>query len=200
MNKILIATSNLGKQKEINALLGNMGIELVFPDHLGINIKVEETASTYTGNALLKARAFSQASKLLSLADDSGLEVDILGGFPGLHSARISLQPDANDADRRALLLRYLAGHPQPWKARFRCVVALVTPGGLERVSEGICPGEIIPQERGKNGFGYDPIFFLPGIQRTMAELNLQEKNKISHRARAVEAARPAILELLEKN
>jgi XTP/dITP diphosphohydrolase len=197
--KIFIATNNTGKQREISELLKDLSAELVFPESVGINIKVEENAETYAGNALLKARAFSRASQMLSLADDSGLEVDVLGGFPGLHSARISPRPGASDADRRALLLELLADFPPPWIARFRCVVALVSPAGIEHISEGVCPGEIISRERGENGFGYDPVFLLPEYQRTMAELSLQEKNRVSHRARAVTAARPAIIQILEK-
>jgi XTP/dITP diphosphohydrolase len=112
-----------------------------------------------------------------------------------LHSARFSPKPGATDADRRALLLEQLADKPRPWTARFRCVVALAQPGKDTRYFEGVCEGVIIPQERGNNGFGYDPIFWLPELGKSMAELGMDEKNRLSHRARAVLAARP-LLEL----
>lgn len=197
IKKLLIATNNPGKQREIQNLLRGLKINLIFPEDAGIKLKVDESADTYSGNALLKARAFSQVAKMLSLADDSGLEVEALGGLPGLQSARLSPKEGASDADRRMLLLELLADYPHPWTARFRCIVALVTPDGVERVYEGICPGVIIPKERGRNGFGYDPIFLLPEYGRTMAELTMKEKNKISHRARAITSAQPEIMELL---
>ena len=197
MPKILIATNNAGKLKEIETILAGLDLDLITPGQLRLNLEVEETGQTYAENALLKGRAFCRATQLLTLADDSGLEVDALGGLPGLHSARFSPKTGANDADRRALLLERLQGHPQPWMARFRCLVALVTPGQEERLVEGICPGVIITEERGNNGFGYDPIFFLPELSRTMAELGMQEKNQLSHRARALQAAIPYLVELL---
>ncbi|RME07041.1 MAG: non-canonical purine NTP pyrophosphatase, partial [Anaerolineae bacterium] len=118
---------------------------------------------------------------------------DALDGAPGLHSARYAPHPNATDADRRAHLLQNLVPHPRPWTARFRCVVALVEPEGTARFFEGVCEGEIIPEERGDNGFGYDPIFVVEGLGRTMAELTMEEKNRLSHRARAVLAARRAL-------
>jgi len=117
--------------------------------------------------------------------------VDALDGLPGLHSARFVARPDATDADRRQALLEHLRGKPRPWLARFRCWVAVVTPDGETHLAEGVCPGEIIPEERGQNGFGYDPIFYLPELGKTMAELSMDEKNRLSHRARAVRAAVP---------
>lgn len=200
MRKLLIATNNPGKVFEIQELLQNLDVKLVTPEQLGILLEVEESGKTYEENALLKGRAFCQASGLLTLADDSGLEVDALGGLPGLHSARFSPKPGATSADRRVLLLQKLAGIPRPWKARFCCLIALVSPNGEEYLSEGVCPGEIIPEERGENGFGYDPIFFLPDLNLTMAEIPMFEKNKRSHRALAVMAALPQLMDLLNKN
>ncbi|TLM99763.1 non-canonical purine NTP pyrophosphatase, partial [bacterium] len=148
-------------------------------------------------NAALKARAYAAASGLPALADDSGLEVDALGGAPGLHSARYSPQPNASDADRRVLLLANLRGKPRPWAAHFHCSVAIALPDGTLRFSEGQVYGEILPVERGSNGFGYDALFLLAELGRTMAELSGEEKNTLSHRARAVHAALPVLRQLL---
>ena len=199
MTKLFLATNNQGKLVEIQALLGDLGLELLTPDQLGINLQVEESGQTYMENAACKGRAFASASGLLTLADDSGLEVDALKGMPGVYSARFSPLPNATDADRRAYLLAQLAGMPRPWTARFRCLVALVTPQGAVSFTEGVCPGEVIPQERGANGFGYDPIFLLPELGRTMAELSMDEKNLLSHRARAIRAARPILESLISQ-
>lgn len=196
MSKILLASNNKGKLDEILALLADLDIELVTPAGLGLNMEVAEDGQTYAENAARKGLAFAQAANLLTLADDSGLEVDALNGAPGLYSARFSPKPGATDADRRAYLLAQLVDIPQPWKARFRCVIALATPSGEVKFTEGICPGEIIPEERGSNGFGYDPIFLLPELGHTMAQLEMHEKNQLSHRARAVLAAKPLLVEL----
>jgi len=195
--KLLIATTNRGKLQEIKALLQDMRVQIVTPDDLGLTLHVDENGSTYAENAALKARAYAQISGLLTLADDSGLEVDALGGAPGLYSARYAPHENAVDADRRAYLLANLRGAPPPWRARFICVVALIHPGVDAVFCEGTCPGEIIPEERGSNGFGYDPIFLVSGTGRTMAELPMEEKNTLSHRARAVMAARPILDEML---
>lgn len=198
MSKILVATLNMGKLKEIQALLADLPIELITPADLNLDMVIEESGSSYAENARLKAVAFAQASGLISLADDSGLEVDALGGLPGLHSARFAPWSGASDADRRALLLERLQSKQRPWTARFRCVVALATPSGEVQYAEGICPGEIIPEERGENGFGYDPIFLIPELGKTMAELDMEEKNKLSHRGRAVRAAHIILKQMLK--
>ncbi len=195
--QLLIATNNKGKVIEIQALLADIDYELVTPAQINLNLEVEEDGATYAENAAKKAVAFARASGLISLADDSGLEVDALGGAPGLHSARYSLKPGASDADRRAYLLQNLRGEPRPWMARFRATVAVATPQGDVELTEGTCPGEIIPEERGMGGFGYDPIFLLQDIGLTMAELSMDEKNRLSHRARAVLAARPILMKFL---
>ncbi|MBT3390594.1 MAG: RdgB/HAM1 family non-canonical purine NTP pyrophosphatase [Chloroflexi bacterium] len=196
MPKLLIATSNRGKLEEIQALLADLPVILVTPADLGLKLHVEETGDTYAENAALKAQAYAQASGLPTLADDSGLEVAALDGAPGLYSARYAPQENATDADRRAYLLANLKGFSRPWDARFICVVALTYSGGDPVFYEGICPGEIIPEERGTNGFGYDPIFLVENTSLTMAELPMAEKNTLSHRARAVMAARVAIEKL----
>lgn len=197
MKKLLLATNNPGKVAEMQALLGNLPVELLTPSQVGLALDVDECGATYAENAALKAQAFSDASGLLTLADDSGLEVDALGGLPGLRSARFAEKPGATDADRRKYLLAQLIDQPRPWSARFRCLLAIKQPGFEPLFSEGICEGEIIPEERGENGFGYDPLFLLPELGRTMAELTPQEKNRLSHRARAVFAALPALSAML---
>jgi XTP/dITP diphosphohydrolase len=184
---------------EMKALLASLDLQLLTPDQLGLEIVVDETGKTYADNATLKGIAFFRASGLLTLADDSGLEVEALDGAPGLHSARFSPKKGATDADRRALLLRKLRGYPRPWWARFRCVIALVASPEAVHLTEGTCPGEIIPQERGHSGFGYDPIFLLPEVGLTMAELEMEQKNRLSHRGRAVQAAIPFLETLLKR-
>ncbi len=191
--KILIASGNPGKIREFRALLRRLPLELVTLNDLNIRADIEETGRTYKENAALKARAYAKLSRLPALCDDSGLEVAALDGAPGLHSARYLGRPGASDADRRKYLLTQLEGHPRPWKAQFCCVVAVVFPDGEELFAEGYCPGEIIPVERGSNGFGYDPIFQLPS-GKTMAELSDDIKNRVSHRALAVREALPLLL------
>lgn len=198
MPKLLVATENKGKMRELQELLAAIpGIELVMPSQLGITLKVEETGSTYAENAALKARAYCQAGGLVTLADDSGLEVYALDGAPGIYSARYSPKPGATDADRRAFLLENLREKSRPWRAHFHAAIAVARPGGEVRIAEGDCPGEIIPEERGSNGFGYDPIFLLSERGLTMAELGDAEKNRLSHRARAVTNAEPILKDVL---
>jgi XTP/dITP diphosphohydrolase len=189
--KLLIATTNPGKIKEIASLLSNLPVELLTPPDIGLHLEVAETGSSYKENAEIKALAYSQASNLPVLADDTGLEVDVLGGLPGIRSARFINDAHASDRDRRSLLLEKLSGHPRPWKARFICTATLVFPGRTATSMEGEYAGEIIPSERGEQGFGYDAIFLVSGTQKTMAELSLQEKNSISHRAKAIKALIP---------
>jgi XTP/dITP diphosphohydrolase len=196
MSQLLIATNNQGKMAEIRALLEGLPVELLTPAQAGLDLHVTEDGRTYAENAGKKAVAFARLSGLISLADDSGLEVEALGRAPGLYSARYLSSPGASDADRRAYLLQNLAGKPRPWRACFRAAVAIAVPHGSVQVVEGECPGEIISEERGAGGFGYDPIFLILQLGRTMAELNMEEKNRISHRAHAVMKARP-ILDLL---
>jgi len=198
--KLLIATSNPGKMHEFRLLIDLPELELVAPSEIGLKLEVEENGATYAENAALKGRAFSSASGMLTLADDSGLEVEALGGLPGLRSARFVNEAGATDADRRRFLVAHLNGRLRPWTARFRCVVALVDSQGKVDLAEGVCDGEIVPQERGVNGFGYDPVFWIPGLGKTTAELDTIQKNQISHRARAVRAILPKIQEHLSKS
>lgn len=191
MRQLLIATHNPGKLREFQALLAGLPADLVRPQDLGLSEPVAETGATYADNARLKAQALAQASGLITLADDSGLEVDALGGAPGIHSARYA-GPGASDADRRARLIAALRATPAPRPACFRCVIAVAVPapGAAPRLTcfEGACPGEIVLQERGAGGFGYDPVFWLPELGQTLAELPEPVKNRLSHRARAIQA------------
>jgi XTP/dITP diphosphohydrolase len=197
MKRLLIATNNPGKVLEIKDLLAGLDLTLLTPADLGLNLDVPENGLTYAENAARKAVAFAQASGLPSLADDSGLEVDALGGKPGLHSNRFGPQP-ATDATRRRYLLEQLQNKPRPWRARFRATVAIAVPGRELKIVAGECEGEIVPEERGESGFGYDPIFLFPDLGRTMAELGLEEKNRLSHRARAVLNCIPILEEILK--
>ncbi len=196
MNKLLIATNNKGKVKELQDLLKDMGFELVTPADINLKFDVVEDGKTYVENATKKAIAFARSSGLISLADDSGLEVDALDGAPGLHSARYHPKPGANDADRRAYMLENLRGKPRPWTAHFHATIAIAIPERDVHIVEGNCYGEIIPEERGTGGFGYDPIFLLPDLNKTMAELEMEEKNSLSHRAKAVINAIPVLQKL----
>lgn len=197
--KILIASGNTGKLREIQAVLNDQPFSLVLPQQIGLSLDVVENGNNYAENAALKSRAYAQASGLLALADDSGLEVDVLDGAPGLHSARYHPKPGADDADRRSYLLKKLAAKPHPWSAHFHCTVAVSQPAGQTWFADGNCFGEIIPEERGHNGFGYDPIFLILELGKTMAELSMEQKNQLSHRARAVRAALPLLLELSDR-
>lgn len=202
---LLVASYNPGKLAELLALLADWPARLVTPSEIGLNLRVPETGATYLENACLKAVAHAQASGLWTLADDSGLEVDALGGAPGVNTARYAGE-GASDADRWALLLRNLAGVPWDKRtARFRAVVALARPGtpslppspnrggkgGEVKWAEGMVEGYIVFAPAGSGGFGYDPVFYLPDYSCTLAELPAEIKNRISHRARAVQAARP---------
>jgi XTP/dITP diphosphohydrolase len=195
MNKLLIATNNQGKIKELHELLKDMRVELITPAQINLDLDVIEDGSTYAENGTKKAIAFAQASGLVALADDSGLEVDALNGAPGMYSARYGSADGKklSDAGRRLFLIQNLQGKPRPWTARFHATIAIATPDGQTHLAEGWCEGEILPEERGTGGFGYDPIFLLTVPGKTMAELSLEEKNRLSHRARAVMNAKPIL-------
>ncbi len=199
METVLIASSNPGKLKEFQSILQNVPVKLVLPSDIGIHLNVVEDGNTYLENARKKAWAYCKASGLITLADDSGLEVDALNGAPGLYSARYAPQANATDADRRVYLLEQLAGKTQPWHAHFHCTVVIATPSGEESHHVGNCYGQISPDKRGTGGFGYDPIFLLPELVKTMAELTPAEKNQRSHRALAVLEAVPTLLKVNQK-
>lgn len=199
MRRLLVATNNPGKLHEMLALLSDLQLDILTPEKIDLHLSVVENGLSYEENASLKAQAFAQASRLVTMADDSGLEVDILGGSPGIRSARFSPLPHATDLDRRSHLLNLLKAYPQPCRAHFHCTVAIATPQDEIYFSQGDCPGVIIQEERGNNGFGYDPIFLLEEAGLTMAELSMEEKNRLSHRARAVRAAIPILLKIFER-
>lgn len=191
--KLLIATRNEGKMRELRQLLGGAPYEIVSLDDLGIADEIAETGATFEENAALKAEGYSRLSGLLTLADDSGLEVDALGGAPGVRSARYA-GADASDADRVSLLLTNLANtRADDRSAQFRCVIAIAAPGARTRFYAGVCEGRIAAAPRGDNGFGYDPIFDFPELGMTMAELPAERKNAVSHRARAAQKAAAAL-------
>ena len=192
-DKLLIATHNAGKLAELRDLLRDVPYKLLSLTEVGIELDVDETGETLEENAALKATTYARLAGMLTLADDSGLEVDALDGAPGVRSARYA-GPHATDADRIAKLLGNLAPHPQPWTARFRCVIAIATPDGKTELHDGACEGVIISQPRGDNGFGYDPVFLLTARGKTMAELTDDEKNALSHRGVAVRKAARALL------
>ncbi len=195
--QLLIATTNPGKKIEFISLLQGSGFDLKFPDDLGIRMAVDETGTTYKANAILKSETLSGLSGLPTLADDSGLEVAVLNGRPGLYSARYARASVNSDTGRRSELLKELLPYPKPWLARFVCVAALAIPGKETTCFNGEVQGEIIPEERGDSGFGYDRIFFIPKIGKTMAELDLDEKNVLSHRAIAVNQVRDYLLSIV---
>ena len=187
--KLLLATNNPGKVSELALLLEGAPFTIVAPAEEGIALEVEETGDTFQENAALKARAFAEAAGLLSVADDSGLEVDALGGEPGVRSARYA-GPQASDADRVQYLLSKLEGIE--WNrrgARFRSIIAVVAPGGEVGLFEGVCEGAIALRPRGTGGFGYDPVFYVPSLGKLMAEMSMEEKNGISHRGQAARKA-----------
>ena len=175
----MVATGNTGKLREFRELLAGTGLELVAFDS-----EVDEVGETYAENARLKAETARDRSGLPSLGDDSGVEVEALGGFPGIRSARLG----ATQEERTAELMRRLEGKPQPWNARFVSVLALAVPLQETQLFEGECRGEIVPEWRGKAGFGYDPVFLVPGTGKTFGEMTPEEKRLHSHRARAVGA------------
>jgi len=198
MPSLLIATTNRGKLKEIARLLGT-GIDLLtLSDVPGIPDVVED-GDTFEANARKKAVESASASGLLTLADDSGLEVDALDGSPGVHSARYS-GDEATDATNNALLLKNLANVPDTDRtARFRCVIAVAQPSGQVATANGACEGLILHAERGSGGFGYDPLFLVPEQNLTFAELDPEAKNQVSHRGRALRAILPSLERLLSE-
>jgi XTP/dITP diphosphohydrolase len=195
---LFIATNNAGKLREYRLLLKGVPFALVSPRQAGVTLEIEETGNTFEENACLKAQAFARASGLLTLADDSGLEVDALGGEPGVMSARYAGK-NATDADRVRYLLAKLKDVPMERRtARFVCIIAIASPDGRVKTCDGECTGVIAIEPRGEHGFGYDPAFFLPELGKTMAELTAALKNKVSHRARAAAKAR-VILESIAR-
>lgn len=194
--QILLATTNKGKISELQQLLNNEDITILSLSDLPDYSEVEETGRTFAENAFIKARAVCALSHIVTLADDSGLEVDALNGAPGVFSARYAGEPkdDQRNIDK---LLKDLEGVPEEKRtARFHCCLAIVCPDGREYVTDGSVEGKILFAEKGNDGFGYDPVFYLPDLGKTMAELGLSQKNELSHRAKAFTKAVPILSDL----
>ena len=193
VGRLLLATRNPGKFKELAAVLEDVPFRLASLTEAGVDVEVEETGSTLEENAALKAVTYARLSGLPTLADDSGLEVEALGGEPGPLSSRYAGE-GASDAQRIALLHKKLENIPEEsWRARFRCVIAVVWPSERPKLYAGECHGRIAREARGSSGFGYDPVFLLPQLGKTMAELSPHEKNRLSHRGVAARKAAAAL-------
>ena len=197
MNKIVAGTRNAGKVREIRQALADLLFEVGgIPDE-GL-ADVEETGVTFSENAILKARYYAQHTGEYCLADDSGLEVDALDGAPGVYSARYSGQGATDAANNQKLLLALQDVPPEKRTARFRSVLALACPDGSLLLADGTCEGVILTEARGEGGFGYDPLFWMPDQQKTLAEMTLQEKNAISHRGNALKVLKQKLLSQLQ--
>ena len=199
MTKLLVATHNRGKLANFADMLDDLSIEWLSLDDVGVLQDVEETGSTFRENSVLKARAYARETGLLTLADDSGLEVDALDGAPGVYTARYG-GVGLTAVQRYQKLLADIKNIPDPQRtARFRCVIVLAGPDGtILGESEGVCEGRIAQAPAGENGFGYDPVFYLPQFNQTMAQSPAAQKHQISHRGRAVQAILPRLRELLQ--
>ena len=182
--RFVLATHNPGKLREMGEILKDFGIEVVSPRALGLTVDVEETGTTFAENAMLKAKAICKAAGLPAIADDSGLCVDALGGAPGVYSARYGGE-GLDDKGRYMLLLSSLRGAPTR-AAHFACAVACAFPNGDTLTAEGRCDGSIAYAPLGEGGFGYDPVFLLPGTGKTFGQLTQEEKSAVSHRGRAL--------------
>lgn len=197
MQKLLVATHNPGKIREYRDLLADLPLDVISLQEAGIIQDVEETGVTFAENAILKARSYAAMSGLWAWADDSGLEVDALDGRPGVYSARYG-GSGRSDQDRYRTILDEIQVIPRErWTARFHCVVAIALPDGRAYTTEGAIEGVITDQPRGSNGFGYDPIFYIPELDATMAELPSTTKNRISHRGLAAVKAKTLLRDLL---
>lgn len=189
MRDLLVATTNLHKLHEYRTIFSAIPFRILSLSDIGLDMDVEETGTTFAENAELKALAYARASGLLTLADDSGLEIDAMGGSPGVYSARF-VRVDATYEERFRVIFMRLSGLPSEQRtARFRCAITIAEPSGYYRTVEGSIEGEITPVARGENGFGYDPIFLVPSLGKTTAELSPEQKNEISHRGRAAQLA-----------
>ena len=185
--KLVLASKNQHKLKEMQTILGQLGLEVVLESQVGVDVDVDETGVTFMENALLKARAVCEASGMAAIADDSGLVVDALSGAPGVYSARYGGKE--SDAARTAFLLENMAEVPEEQRtARFVSAIACALPDGRVVTAEGTCEGVITFETRGDNGFGYDPVFYVPALGKTFAEADGAEKNAISHRGNALQA------------
>jgi len=196
MDKIVFATTNEGKVKEIKEILKDFPIEVVSMKEMGITADIEENGTTFEENSLIKARALAKLTGLPALADDSGLEVDYLNGEPGIYSARYLGRDTDYDYKNNYIIDKLSGAKGEERSARFVCVISLVLPDGREFVERGVVEGLIGYEQKGENGFGYDPIFYLPEYGKTSAELPPEEKNRISHRGKALTAMKKLIVTL----
>ncbi len=196
--KLVLASKNKKKLVEMNDILSHLGIEVCSEAEAGVDVEVEETGTTFEENSLLKARAVMEKSGMPAIADDSGLCVDALGGAPGVYSARYG-GPGLDDAGRYQLLLENMKGQ-MPRTARFVSVITCCFPNGDVISARGECEGTIAFAPMGEGGFGYDPVFFVPGLKKTFSQLIPEEKNAISHRGRALEAFKVKLEEYLKEN
>lgn len=195
-NQILFATGNNGKMKEIKRILEDLGMEICSMKEAGISIDIEENGTTYEENALIKARAVAACTDKIVLADDSGLEIDYLDREPGVHSARY-MGEDTSYTIKNANLIHRLEGVPEDQRtARFVCAIAAVLPDGRELTTRATVEGRIGYEEKGQGGFGYDPIFYIPELGKTTAELTEDEKNEVSHRGKALRLMKEALRKL----
>lgn len=185
--RVVLASQNKHKLAEIQAILSRFDMELVLQSELGLHIDVEETGASFEENSMLKARAVVEATGLPAIADDSGLCVDVLGGEPGIYSARYGAPECVTDRDRLNHLLENLRGvRSEERTARFVCVITLLRPDGSSLIARGSCEGLITFEPRGEDGFGYDPVFYVPAMGCTFAQMGAERKNAISHRANAL--------------
>ncbi len=196
MDKIAFATTNAGKIKEIKEILADFDVEVASMKEMNITADIEENGATFEENSLIKARAVSKLTGLPALADDSGLEVDYLNGEPGIYSARYLGRDTDYDYKNNYIIDKLKEAKGEERSARFVCVISLVLPDGREFVKKGVMEGRIGYEIKGENGFGYDPIFFLPEYGKTSAEISAEEKNKISHRGKALSAMKELIASL----
>ena len=196
MDKIVFATTNAGKIKEIKEILSDFDVEVASMKEMSITADIEENGATFEENSLIKARAVSKLTGLPALADDSGLEVDYLNGEPGIYSARYLGRDTDYDYKNNYIIKKLKDAKDEERSARFVCVISLVLPDGREFVKKGVMEGRIGYEIKGENGFGYDPIFFLPEYGKTSAEISAEEKNKISHRGKALSAMKELIASL----
>ena len=186
--KVVLASKNKHKLVEISQITKKFDMELVLESDLGVDIDVEETGTTFEENSFLKANAVMQATGLPALADDSGIAVDALNGEPGIYSARYGFDDTLDDAGRVRLLLKNMENVPDGQRqAKFVCVITLVTPDGKTIQARGEVHGEVLRETRGEGGFGYDPIFYYPPFGKTLAQAAPEEKNQVSHRAKALQ-------------
>ena len=195
--KLVLASQNQKKLKEMGDILSQLGVEVCLQSEAGVHVEVEETGTTFEENSLLKAKAVMEASGLPAIADDSGLCVDALGGAPGVYSARYGGE-GLDDVGRYRLLLENMKGMPRG--AKFVSVITCCFPNGDVLTARGECPGTIAFAPQGEGGFGYDPIFFLPQLKKTFAQITPEEKNAISHRGKALELFRAELERYMKEN